>query len=826
MASDGWADASWELNLHSRYHVQMNMGSPLYERLPRVGTIAGRIMVLASMALLMTYIVGCASRHYRPSQEALTASTDGYEISVQKNGRIDITLASGAPVFQNAYSMVWLEGEPQPRMLPIDGRMGMRDGFHDRLGQGNSLIYKLNEAELRLQAYPTKPFLTVQSAYVNTGKRPVKVKSLMPWCVGGSYPGGVHLGEGTDQTTLLDNGPMSATGSSGPRLAKGQATSQWSLAGYNPVSGRSLIAGFLTSDHGYTQVSISRSQTAPADRFDHFRAECLYDPPIEVPPGGVLRSEKLYLGVVEAEPVAGLDRYGHAVAVTNEVVREKNRIPHGWDSAAAGSEPVTEESITSAADIAKAKLGEYGWNHITVGKGWQKAVGEWEPDAERFPQGMRWLTDYLHARGLTVGLWLDPFRVNVNTPLAQEHPEWLRPSNEAGKPLLAADERIFDITAPGAYDYIKALYRRVREEWGFDVVVEPVGVSPLLYADGLHDRTVTCVEALRMARQAVREGLGPKGAVVADGPASISGIFAEGVRIGGTSAPVWKKVPDRAPWGAVEALANGARQFYLAPYLCAPDAGAAYFEEPALRERWGMADQPALTTSQSIAWLTGVAMLGGVVTLGNDARDLNEQHVAILSRLLPLPGVTAKPVDLFTSETPRVWTMPLRGAAGDWHLVALFNWDAASEQTILVSMASLGLRPGELYTLYNFWGDTYHGVVSGEFQMSVPPGSVQLLGLRRFENRPMLLASARHFTQGAFDVTDVSWDRGGRCLTGTLDAPPDTECNLRILVPAPYACTKVEVSVLGTPGLELLGQMLKVRFFSGRGGKISWSVHF
>lgn len=778
------------------------------------------------MTLCVVSAVGCASRHYRPSQEALTASTEGYEISVQKNGRIDVTLASGTPVFQNAYSMVWLEGDAQPRVLVVDGRMGMRDGFHDRLGQGHSLLYKLNEAELRVQAYPTKPFLTVQSAYVNTGKRPVKVRMLMPWCVGGTNPGGVHLGEGTDQTTLLDNGPMSSTTDTVPRLATGQATSRWSLAGYNPVSGRSLIAGFLTSDHGYTQVSMSRSQETSSDRFDRFQAECIYDPPIEVPPGGVLRSEKLYLAVAEVSPVAGLDRYGHAVAVSNEVVREKNRIPHGWDTATGRLDPVTEESIMAAADIARAKLGAYGWDHITVGKGWQKAVGDWEPDASRFPQGMRRLTDYLHERGLTAGLWIDPFRVNVNTPLAQEHPDWLRPASEAGKTLLEADERIFDITAPGAYDYMKSLFRRIREEWGFDVVVEPAGVSPLLFAEGLHDGTLTYVEALRMARRAVREGLGPKGTVVAGGPAPIAGVFAEGVRNGGDSAPLWRKVPERAPWGAVDALTYGARTFYWAPYLCALSPGAVYFEDQALRERWSMADQPALTPGQSLAWLTGAAMLGGVITLGNDVRDLNEQHVAILSRLLPLPGAVARPIDLFAQETPRIWAMPLRGAAGEWHLVALFNWDAASEQTILVSLASLGLKPGELYTLYNFWGDTYHGVVSGEFQMNVPPSSVQLLGLRRFENRPMLLASARHFTQGALDVTDVSWDRGRRCLSGTLDAPPNTECNLRILVPAPYACTKVEVSAKGTPGLELLGQMLKVRFFSDRGGTIAWSVYF
>lgn len=56
---------------------------------------------------------------YRPSREFRSMNTSVYEVSVQKNGRTDVALISGAVVFDNAYPMVDLEGGEGPEPLPI-----------------------------------------------------------------------------------------------------------------------------------------------------------------------------------------------------------------------------------------------------------------------------------------------------------------------------------------------------------------------------------------------------------------------------------------------------------------------------------------------------------------------------------------------------------------------------------------------------------------------------------------------------------------------------------------------------------------------------------
>ena len=75
-------------------------------------------------------------------------------------------------------------------------------------------------------------------------------------------------------------------------------------------------------------------------------------------------------------------------------------------------------------------------------------LGSWQVDEERFPDGLRALTDYAHERGLKFGIWVEPERVALSTinrsGLARE--EWLAKSDtsygstEAAQICLASAE--------------------------------------------------------------------------------------------------------------------------------------------------------------------------------------------------------------------------------------------------------------------------------------------------------------------------------------------------------------------------------------------------
>jgi alpha-galactosidase len=62
-----------------------------------------------------------------------------------------------------------------------------------------------------------------------------------------------------------------------------------------------------------------------------------------------------------------------------------------------------------------------GWYDDTID--WWDAVGEWQPSAARFPNGLSEVTDAISSAGMGVGLWLEPEVVGVRSAMAASLPE-------------------------------------------------------------------------------------------------------------------------------------------------------------------------------------------------------------------------------------------------------------------------------------------------------------------------------------------------------------------------------------------------------------------
>ena len=64
-----------------------------------------------------------------------------------------------------------------------------------------------------------------------------------------------------------------------------------------------------------------------------------------------------------------------------------------------------------------------GWNKPNGS--WWTNVGNWTPDKERFPNGLRPVADAIHEAGSKFMVWFEPERVYAQTFIHREHPEWL-----------------------------------------------------------------------------------------------------------------------------------------------------------------------------------------------------------------------------------------------------------------------------------------------------------------------------------------------------------------------------------------------------------------
>ncbi|MCH7231214.1 alpha-galactosidase [Glycomyces sp. L485] len=51
-------------------------------------------------------------------------------------------------------------------------------------------------------------------------------------------------------------------------------------------------------------------------------------------------------------------------------------------------------------------------------------LGDWWPNPDRFPNGLKPLIDAVHAKGMKFGLWIEPEMVNPDSDLYRAHPDW------------------------------------------------------------------------------------------------------------------------------------------------------------------------------------------------------------------------------------------------------------------------------------------------------------------------------------------------------------------------------------------------------------------
>ena len=63
-------------------------------------------------------------------------------------------------------------------------------------------------------------------------------------------------------------------------------------------------------------------------------------------------------------------------------------------------------------------------------------TGTWEPDPERFPNGLKPVSDRAARDGADLLVWFEPERVQPNTKLDREHPEWLLRTEDSDDSLL------------------------------------------------------------------------------------------------------------------------------------------------------------------------------------------------------------------------------------------------------------------------------------------------------------------------------------------------------------------------------------------------------
>lgn len=165
------------------------------------------------------------------------------------------------------------------------------------------------------------------------------------------------------------------------------------------------------------------------------------------------------------EGIGELTRYRRAARRPN-TDNEKLRIIFNDYMNCLWGNPTTQNLlplIDAAADVGCEYFCiDCGW--YSPGKWWD-GVGEWLPSEERFPEGIKYVLDYIRGKGMIPGLWLEIEVMGINSPkLAQTDDSWFFMRH--GKRVKDRSRYQLDFRNPAVVDHADEVIRRLVEEYG------------------------------------------------------------------------------------------------------------------------------------------------------------------------------------------------------------------------------------------------------------------------------------------------------------------------------------------------------------------------
>jgi len=139
----------------------------------------------------------------------------------------------------------------------------------------------------------------------------------------------------------------------------------------------------------------------------------------------------------------------------------------------------TEANVLSHLDSVRGLGFEYFWlDAYWTRDGFPNGMGNYgfpiqraEPP-DRFPHGLKPISDAAHREGMGFVVWFEPERVAAGTAIAREHPEWVISPSGDGSGL-------FNLGIPAAREYMTEYLTTVIKEYGIDCLRIDFNINPL-----------------------------------------------------------------------------------------------------------------------------------------------------------------------------------------------------------------------------------------------------------------------------------------------------------------------------------------------------------
>ena len=467
---------------------------------------------------------------------------------------------------------------------------------------------------------------------------------------------------------------------------------------------------------------------------------------IELAPGKTLQSDWLAWQFFDIHDPQPFSVYFQAVAQENQV-RERIKTPTGWCSWYQYFQQITPEILRQNLQAIQQHQSELPLDIFQIDDGFQQDVGSWLKFNQKFPDGLKDLSQDIVQAGFTPRVWLAPFIVEKPSQLTLDYPEWLL-RNKRGKLVNSGFVweklgRTLDLTHPEVQDYIREVIRTAVQEWNF-----PYLKLDFLYAAALpgehYDPTKTRAQILRRGLEIIREEVGDQTILLGCGCPIGPGIgIFDMMRISADVSPDWEpqvngiKFPFRKEPNmpsARNAIQNILTRSIMDPHLWVNDPDGLLVRKDS---------NLSLAEVQSLA--TAISLTGGAVLISDDMTRLSPERRKLAASLLPVLPPNPLVRDLFSNNMPAQLSQTLQNCGGEWKVIALFNWENYPAD-LIIKLSDWGLEKRSTL-MREFWTGEI-AVLEGQHTFrQVPAHGVRLIALRDMAEL-VYLGSNLHLAQG------------------------------------------------------------------------------
>jgi hypothetical protein len=359
----------------------------------------------------------------------------------------------------------------------------------------------------------------------------------------------------------------------------------------------------------------------------------------------------------------------------------------GWSSWHTYDRSITEKSFLTSADFINKNLKEYGWKQIQIDGGWWTEPGLYNIDDVDFPNGIRYLSDYVNKLGLDFGLHVSPLRTNPKDVVVSKNPDWiLKPA--INKKVAKGDEEMettigtvyVDGSHPAVPGFSAGRYQQMVEGYRPSFMKWDHTYGGLEEGKRF-DSTMTFMQAHNRTIRAIRSAL-PEDLIVTRSMGYLFGALEcyDAVRIGNDiNKPGYKSEAepytnitygktlgtiedDQVEKGLIRFARAVAQNYYIHKNIaiCDPDA---FFVSP------------LYTLEEAKCHMTLEAIMGGLFFFGDKVESLPAERLELLKNrdimAVNKLGVHAIPLDLFSGvDIPAIWKLETK----DRLIITVFNW--------------------------------------------------------------------------------------------------------------------------------------------------------